>query len=105
MSLRAYTHIDSRTSARSATDEDTLFGIAIDAGAEDVRSDDENYEVVTQPEDFANVRQAFDPASGRILDAVHVGRADKFLDELIWMSRVLRHGRQHVRLGEAPKEG
>jgi YebC/PmpR family DNA-binding regulatory protein len=57
------------TIAKSATDEDTLFGIAIDAGAEDVRSDDENYEVVTQPEDFANVRQAIENANIAIVNA------------------------------------
>ena len=34
---------------------------------------------------------------GKILDeATHVRRIDKFLSELIWMSRVLRYGREHV---------
>jgi len=48
--------------AKSAVDEDTLFGIALEAGAEDVRSDGENYEIVAQPEDFAAVRQALEEA-------------------------------------------
>ncbi len=26
----------------------------------------------------------------------YVGRVNKFLDELIWMSRVLRHGRENI---------
>jgi len=34
---------------------------------------------------------------GKILDeATHVKRIDKFLSELIWMSKVLRYGRQNV---------
>src|SRR6266446_1787496 len=35
--------------------------------------------------------------SGKILDeATHVKRIDKFLGELIWMSKVLRYGRENV---------
>jgi YebC/PmpR family DNA-binding regulatory protein len=48
------------TLARTATDEETLFNVAIEAGAEDVRSDEEHFEVVAQPEDFASVRQALE---------------------------------------------
>ena len=33
---------------------------------------------------------------GKLLDAGFVGRTAKFLDELIWMARVLRHGRENV---------
>ena len=33
---------------------------------------------------------------GKLLDENYVRRVDKFLDELIWMSRVLRHGRENV---------
>lgn len=58
------------TIAKSATDEETLFTVAIEAGAEDVRTDDEeNYEVVTQPEDFAAVQQAIDAAKIAIVNA------------------------------------
>ncbi len=57
------------TIARTATDEETLFNIAIEAGAEDVRSDEENYEVVTQPEDFGAVRQAVETAGIAIANA------------------------------------
>ena len=62
------------TIARSATDEENLFNIAIEAGAEDVRSDEENYEVVTQPEDFGAVRQAVETAGIAIAQRrVHYG--------------------------------
>ena len=50
------------TIAKTATDEETLFNIAIEAGAEDVRSDEDNYEVVAQPEDFNAVRLAIEEA-------------------------------------------
>ena len=44
---------------------------------------------------FGNVRNLFDE-QGNLLDQNYVRRVDKFLDELIWMSRVLRHGRERV---------
>jgi len=44
---------------------------------------------------FGNVGKLFDE-QGNLLDQNYVRRVDKFLDELIWMSRVLRHGRERV---------
>jgi NAD(P)H-dependent FMN reductase len=46
---------------------------------------------------FSSVQKAFD-ASGALLDAGYVRRLDKFLKELIWMAKVLRHGRENVSL-------
>ena len=57
------------TVAKSAIDEDTLFGVALDAGAEDVRSDDDNYEVLSQPEDFGAVQKAIEAAGIAIVNA------------------------------------
>lgn len=57
------------TVAKTATDEDTLFGVALEAGAEDVRNEDENYVVIAQPEDFASVRQAIEGANIPIINA------------------------------------
>ena len=37
--------------------------IAIDAGAEDVREDNGNYEIITAPKDFEAVKAAVDKAS------------------------------------------
>lgn len=42
-----------------------------------------------------NVQQAFDPA-GTLRDQAMLPRIDKFLTELVWMARTLRHGREHV---------
>ena len=43
-----------------AVDEDTLMEAAIDAGAEDVREDNSNYEIITALEDFEAVKEAVD---------------------------------------------
>jgi NAD(P)H-dependent FMN reductase len=44
---------------------------------------------------FGKVQEIFDE-EGRLLDQSYVPRVDKFLNELIWMARVLRHGRKTV---------
>lgn len=54
---------------RSAVDEDTLMEVALDAGAEDVREDDSNFEVITAPEDFEAVKAAIDEKGISCLDA------------------------------------
>lgn len=58
--------------AKSAANEESLFEVVLDAGAQDVRTDDEadgNYEVVTDPETFGAVRQALEDAKLPILSA------------------------------------
>ena len=44
---------------------------------------------------FGSVGKTFDE-EGKLLDESFVKRVAKFLDELIWMSRVLRHGRENI---------
>jgi len=44
-------------------DEELLMDIAIDAGAEDVREDGANYEIITALEDFETVKNAVDEKS------------------------------------------
>ena len=46
---------------------------------------------------FGSVRKVFDQ-NGQLLDQAYIGRTEKFLSELIWMARVLRYGRENVRL-------
>ena len=46
---------------------------------------------------FSAAHKLFDE-TGNVLDAAYFKRADQFLKELIWMARVLRHGREHVPL-------
>ncbi|HUK40518.1 MAG TPA: NAD(P)H-dependent oxidoreductase [Candidatus Acidoferrales bacterium] len=46
---------------------------------------------------FGNVAKVFDEC-GNLLDQAFVGRVDKFLNELMWMARTLRYGREHITL-------
>jgi NAD(P)H-dependent FMN reductase len=46
---------------------------------------------------FSGAQKLFD-ADGKLLEQVYVRRIDQFLKELIWMSKVLRYGREHVSL-------
>src|SRR6185503_12452169 len=41
---------------------------------------------------------------GRLLDDAFVRRSDRFIRELIWMSKVLRYGREHVTVDEEAAE-
>lgn len=53
----------------SAVDEDSLMETALDAGAEDVREDGSNFEVISAPEDFEAVKAAIDEKGIPCLDA------------------------------------
>jgi NAD(P)H-dependent FMN reductase len=44
---------------------------------------------------FGNVQKLFDE-QGNLLDQSYVRRLDKFLNELTWMARVLRYGRENI---------
>ncbi len=48
---------------KSAVDEDTLMETALEAGAEDVREDGANFEVISAPEDFEAVKEAIEQAN------------------------------------------
>ncbi|MGH7928392.1 MAG: YebC/PmpR family DNA-binding transcriptional regulator [Candidatus Binatia bacterium] len=48
------------TVEKSQVAEDRLMDVVLDAGAEDVRDEDEIFEVVTPPEDFATVKDRLD---------------------------------------------
>jgi YebC/PmpR family DNA-binding regulatory protein len=54
---------------RSAIDEETLMETALEAGAEDVREDDSNFEIITAPEDFEAVKAVIDEKEIPYLDA------------------------------------
>lgn len=45
---------------------------------------------------FSLARELFDPATGEMRDPKFAHRVDKFIDELIWMARVLRYGRENL---------
>ena len=49
-------------SKENATDEDTLMGIVLDAGADDLRDDGDNWEVLSAPENHEAVVAALEKA-------------------------------------------
>jgi YebC/PmpR family DNA-binding regulatory protein len=48
------------TVEKSQVAEDRLMDVVLDAGAEDVRDEEEIFEVITQPEDFSTVKDRLD---------------------------------------------
>jgi len=54
---------------KSAIDEEKLMETALEAGAEDVREDGDNFEVITAPEDFEAVKEAVDAAGIATIEA------------------------------------
>ncbi len=49
--------------------EDELMSLVLEAGAEDMKSDDKNYEVFTAPQNFEKVKQAIDAKGIKCQDA------------------------------------
>jgi NAD(P)H-dependent FMN reductase len=45
---------------------------------------------------FSNVGKAFDPKTGELAEPAYVRRLEKFFNELVWMAKVLRYGRENV---------
>jgi YebC/PmpR family DNA-binding regulatory protein len=48
---------------KTSADEDTIMELALEAGAEDVREEGDNFEVISDDKDFEAVKQAIDNAS------------------------------------------
>jgi YebC/PmpR family DNA-binding regulatory protein len=55
--LKGYINLD-----RKKVNEDLLMETALEAGAEDIRDDEDEFEVITKPEDFETVKQAIETA-------------------------------------------
>jgi len=47
---------------KAAKPEEELFDIAIEAGADDLRDDEDNFEIITSPESFDKVQEAIKSA-------------------------------------------
>ena len=45
---------------------------------------------------FGTAGKLFDPATGKITDPASSRRVEKFLNELVWMARALRHARENL---------
>jgi YebC/PmpR family DNA-binding regulatory protein len=57
--------------ARDAVDEDALMELALEAGAEDFKADDECYEILAEPGQFEEVHNAIE-AKGIMTEIAHV---------------------------------
>jgi len=56
--------------AKSVADEETLMTVTLDAGAEDIKDEDEeNFEIITAPDDFEAVKAALEEAAIACVDA------------------------------------
>jgi YebC/PmpR family DNA-binding regulatory protein len=80
----------------SLVDEDRLVALALDVGAEDVKSEEGVFEIVTQPEDFEKVKERLDkekipiasaqvtmvPKNSITVDGKHVESILKLTEEL-----------------------
>ena len=53
----------------NSVDEEVLMEAALEAGAEGIREDNGNFEVITAPGDFETVKEAIDNASIKYIDA------------------------------------
>jgi len=51
--------------------------------------------IIFEDVNFGTVQKLFDE-QGQLLNEEYIGRVDKFLNELIWMARVFRYGRENV---------
>ena len=54
---------------KNQAQEDELMTIALDAGAEDFKADEKNYEITTSASDFEKVKQAIEAKGIKCLDA------------------------------------
>ncbi len=57
------------TVEKGSIDEDELFMIVLDSGAEDLTVQDEHLEIITSPENFDAVREAVEASGATILEA------------------------------------
>ena len=76
---------------KAATDEDTLMGIVLDAGADDLESDEEGFTVSTSPAAFQDVMSALEKAGIATVSAEveYVPTATKPLAELDQVKKLL----------------
>jgi len=54
---------------KKKVDEDTLMDVALESGAEDVREEENEFEVITDPANFENVKRAIDARGIKYIEA------------------------------------
>lgn len=83
---------------KSAASEDQLMGIVLEAGAEDLRDDGENWEVVTDPSSFESVVEAVKKAG------IQPASAEIAMIPQTYIKLEGQHATQMIRLVEALEE-
>ena len=54
---------------KESIDEDSLMEVALEAGAQDIKNEDESYDIVTEPSDFEKVKKALEARSVKMSTA------------------------------------
>jgi YebC/PmpR family DNA-binding regulatory protein len=54
---------------KESIDEDSLMEVALEAGAQDIKTEDESYDIVTEPSDFEKVKKALEAKSVKMTTA------------------------------------
>jgi YebC/PmpR family DNA-binding regulatory protein len=67
----------------AGADEDALMGIALDAGADDLKRDGDLFEIVSDPSSFGKVKEAIETAGVKVANAelTQVAKASREVDE------------------------
>ena len=78
---------------RRLAEAEPLIGMDVSVPSEDLPELEEGEYMVG---DLIGL-EVFDE-SGKLLDEAFVSRADKFLNELVWMAKTLRYGRENIAL-------
>lgn len=64
-------------------DEDTMTEFALDAGADDIRVEDDIYEIFTTPEAFSDVRKYLEEKNAELVAAAPKGRRNEEIEDKI----------------------
>ena len=80
---------------KEAINEDALMEIALDAGAQDIKNEDNSYDIITEPQAFDGVKKALDGKSVKYMVA-EVTMVPKTLCQACGQGRG-GHAEPHVR--------
>ena len=67
--LKGFINVDRKTADGAEIDEDELMMVVLDAGAEDLKTEEGSFEVYTEPGDMETVRTAIEEAGFPVLSA------------------------------------
>jgi len=84
------------TILKERAEEDTLMSLVLEAGAEDMKTDEDSYEIITNSDDFEKVKQAIDNAHIAIdsaeitmLPQTYISLEDKDAEQMLGLMSAL----------------